>query len=214
MQAAWLGELVERLDAAPIAIAGWHQGSVVALELGLMRPDLCPALIFDGAGTHDVPSAQAIVRTVIAHLPATPRDQDPRGWWMDLVLGRIRLFNPHFTLDAATWPVFERLLLGMLQVDPAIGQAASPMVPPEARGANASGVDVPYYDWPARLAAWRRPLLILSAEDEPLRPSHDIACAVAPDAAAHVFAGGHPLIGVGREEDYVAPIAAFLGTLS
>jgi len=216
-QAQVMKEVVEALDVEVAAVVGWHQGGVVGLEFCLRHPGLCRALVMDGAGTATDEQAFAIAARVVAVNPTYPFRGNERSWWPDFVYGRLKLFNPHFELDAESWPVFRALMLGSLQNDPKIATTVSPMVPDAVRARlmkhKASDVDVPYYDWPIHLPKLSLPLLLLSAEDEPLRDAHDVAVAAAPAAEEFIYPRGHPLVGIGREAEYVAPIARFLASL-
>ncbi|WP_232495378.1 alpha/beta hydrolase [Novosphingobium kaempferiae] len=197
------------------AVIGWHQGGITGLEFALRDPAACPVLVMDGATTVTDEQAMALATQVIANNPQYPFAGNEAHWWVDMLLGKLRLFNPHFVLDADTWPLFRRLTIGSLQNDPTIATSPSPMVPEAVRAAltphKRSDVSVSHYDWIARLPALESRLLLLTAEDEPLRPAHDDALAAAPAGHAQFsYPGGHPLIGVGREAEYIEPIAAFL----
>jgi pimeloyl-ACP methyl ester carboxylesterase len=199
------------------AVIGWHQGGVTGLEFALRDPAACPLLVLDGATTATDEQSMALARQVLAHNPDFPFAGNEGHWWIDMLLGKLRLFNPHFRLDAETWPLLRRFIIGSLQNDPAIATSPSPMVPAAVRQAltphKAATADVPYYDWIARLPDLRSRLLILTAEDEPLYPAHAHAVAAAPAGLAEfTYPGGHPLIGAGREAEYLAPILAFLRT--
>jgi pimeloyl-ACP methyl ester carboxylesterase len=218
-QARVMKELAEAVGEKPAAIIGWHQGGVVGLEFCLRYPGLASGLVMDGAGTATDEQAFRMAERVIAVNPVYPFRGNERSWWPDMVYGRLRLFNPHFELTSATWPVFRALMLGSMQNDPRISSTVSPMVPDAVRAKmmkhKSHEADVPYYDWPSRLPQLDLPLLVLSAEDEPLRDAHDNAMAASPAGTEEfVFPGGHPLIGAGRESEYVAPVVRFLRTLA
>ena len=213
-QADVMADVAEALGGV-MAVLGWHQGGIVGLEFALRDPALCPVLIMDGATTATDDQAMALARAVLAHNPDYPFAGNEGRWWADAMLGKLRLFNPHFRLDATTWPLFRGFVAGSLLNDPQIATSPSPMVPNAVRKAltphKASAVDVPYYDWLARLPHLSSPLLVLTAEDEPLHPAHAHAMAAAPPGAEEfVYPAGHPLIGVGREAEYLSPIVAFL----
>lgn len=198
-----------------LAVVGWHQGGITGLELALRDPEACPLLVMDGGTTASDEQGMALAARVLELNPGYPRAGREAHWQMDMLLGRLKLFNPHFVLDESTWPLFRRFAAGALLNDPLISAAPSPMVPEAVRAAltphKRADDDVPYYDWVARLPDLQVPLLVLTADDEPLRPAHDAAMAAAP-AGTEDFAypGGHPLIGTGREAEYLAPILAFL----
>jgi pimeloyl-ACP methyl ester carboxylesterase len=197
------------------AVVGWHQGGITGLEFALRDPAACPLLVMDGATTATDEQAMALARSVMAHNPGYGFAGNEGHWWIDVMLGKLRLFNPHFRLDARTWPLFARFVAGSLLNDPAIAASPSPMVPEAVREAltphKQSDVAVPYYDWIARLPMLRSRLLLLTAEDEPLYPAHAHALAAAPAGLAEfTYPAGHPLIGAGREAEYLAPILAFL----
>jgi pimeloyl-ACP methyl ester carboxylesterase len=197
------------------AVIGWHQGGVTGLEWALRDPAACPLLVIDGATTADDAQAMALAQEVLRLNPAYPAAGNRAHWTVDMLLGRLRLFNPHFMANAASWPLVRRFLAGALLNDPAIATSPSPMVPEAVRRAltphKTSDDEVPYYDWIARLPMLRSRLLLLTAEDEPLYPAHAAALAAAPKGVAeHTYRGGHPLIGTGREAEYVAPILTFL----
>lgn len=197
------------------AVIGWHQGGVTGLAFALREPTACPALVLDGATTATDEQAMALARQVMALTPRYAFAGNEGHWWIDMLLGRLRLFNPHWRLDVETWPLFQRFALGSLQNDAAIATASSPMVPEAVREAltphKHAATDVPYYDWLARLPDLHSRLLILTAEDEPLFPAHAFAVAAAPAGYEEfTYPAGHPLIGAGREAEYLAPILTFL----
>jgi pimeloyl-ACP methyl ester carboxylesterase len=201
------------------AVIGWHQGGIIGLEYALRDPSACPLLVMDGGTTASDEQALALARQVMGYNPTYPSAGNEAHWWVDMLLGRLRLFNPHFRLDAGTWPWFGQFMAGSLQNDPAIATSPSPMVPEAVRRElsphKQADATIPYYDWIARLPELRSRLLLLTAQDEPLRPAHAIALAAARGREAACLAeftypGGHPLIGIGREAEYLAPILAAL----
>lgn len=217
-QAEVMIDLAHALGGIEAAV-GWHQGAIVALEFALRQPEACPLLVMDGGTTASDEQAMSLARAVMAGNPPYPREGNEARWWSEMLVGRLRLFNPHFQLDASTWPLFARFASGALLNDPAIASSPSPMVPETVRKALTPGRTaenpVPYYDWLARLPQLQSPLLLMTAQDEPLAPAHAPAMDAAPiGTKEHCFAAGHPLIGVGREHEYAAPVIAFLNAHS
>lgn len=213
-QADVMADVAEAVGGV-LAVVGWHQGGITGLEFALRDPAACPLLVMDGATTATDEQAMALASTVLALNPMYAFAGNEAHWWMDMLLGKLRLFNPHFVLDAQTWPLFRSFVIGSLQNDPAIASSPSPMVPEAVRAAltphKQAAQNVPYYDWIAHLPDLQSRLLLLTADDEPLRAAHDAALAAAPAGHAQfVYPAGHPLIGAGREAEYVQPIAAFL----
>jgi pimeloyl-ACP methyl ester carboxylesterase len=218
-QATVLQEVVGSLDQPIVGVAGWHQGSVVGLEFGIRDPKSCKALIFDGAGTATAAEAMILMARVGANNPTYPFEGNERTYWGDMIYGRLKIFDPHFELNQQNWPVFRTLLIDWLRVDPLLASGISPMMPDELRGlamghefTNASAA-VPFYPWPDKMKLIDIPVLVLSSEDEPLRPAHEAAIGGAKFGKEFIYPKGHPQMCVGREAEFVKPIVEFLKSL-
>jgi hypothetical protein len=68
---------------------------------------------------------------------------------------------------------------------------------------------VPAHDIAQRIPLLARPVLALTAENEPLRKAHERCLKLLPNGQWHIFPGSHPLHNTARAAEFVNVITNF-----
>ena len=178
------------------ALLGAHFSAPVALELAV-DPDLgVSALALDGCAHLLPPAAMQAIGAKTAQLkgPGLQPDGSHRTFLWDQAINAYQIFDPDFVLNEASLPLIYRFLLDYLSTGPAAdfgGFAPYPIT--------------------ERLAQVRCPLLVLTAEKDPLRAAYEPTLAAAgPRAVGRVLPGAHPLHDAGRQGEYSQALVEFL----
>ena len=172
-------------------ILGGHMGGRIAIALA-GRADLAvPALVLDGG----LMMPPAVVARLDAQMPP-PSDPGAPSALYDKALTALQALHPGFTANARTRGRIQRLMADIIDAG----------VPP--------GPDVaPGFDPAARLAELAIPVLALTAETDPLRPTYQPTLDSARNGRGHIFAGGHPLHDIDRIGEYARTVDSLLAAM-
>ena len=176
-------------------LLGGHFSAPIALELTLTGNTGVRALAIDGCAHLMPPAALEDIGNKSTKFagPGLHADGSHRHFLWDQAVNACQVFNPEFELGPDTVHLVYGFTLDYLSTGPAAD----------------FGSFAPY---PAaeRLAAVDCPLLILTAEADPLYPAYEPTLAAAGNAAVgHVIAGTHPLHDRARQGEYAAAVSDF-----
>jgi len=196
--AACLLDALDSLGAAPVVVVGGHLAANVAIEMALRDPVIVPAVCLDGVYAVTEAEGAALAAPYAGLTPRIRPDGAHRHFVWDMTVAFLHEWNPRFEASPQTLPQMYAAMGDYLQM----GYAAmlgwlEPEAPP------------PAYDALARIAALETRLLVLTAEQEALRPAFPRALSANPRARGHEFPGNHPLFDAARAAEYAAVIAAF-----
>jgi pimeloyl-ACP methyl ester carboxylesterase len=176
-------------------LSGGHFSTPIAVELGLDESLQAAAVSIDGGGLMPPEAITAILAK--ARRLAGPGLQDDgshRSFLFDQAVNTYEIFAPGWKLTPKTLPMVYRFIECYL-----------------ATGMPSDNGSTYPYDIAGKLGALRLPLLVLTSETEPLKPSFEPLRAAAPsDRDAHIFPGDHPLHDPDRAGEYAQTIHAFL----
>jgi pimeloyl-ACP methyl ester carboxylesterase len=193
--AAAIAAALKTLGVEGAHISGGHFSTPIAVELGLGARVAAASVSIDGGGLMPPEAITAVLaRARRLSGPGLQDDGSHRSFLFDQAVNTYEIFAPGWTLSAKTLPMVYRFIEAYL----ATGM-------PKDMGST-----VPY-DIAAKLGQLNVPLLVLSAETEPLRPSFEpLRAAAPPDHDAYVFPGDHPLHDPDRAGEYAQALHAFL----
>lgn len=187
-----LAEAMRAIDAWPAAVVGGHLSAAVATELAIGEPAGVSKLVLDGSPAW-TPAQRSAAFSVFAGLsPALSGSGGHKTYAWDMIERSLAQWDDRFRVTAETLPTLYAYLCDFLETG---------LVPKKALSA---------YDLRARLPQLDLPVLALTAETEPLRPTHEFVVANVRGARAHVFAGAHPLLDPARAVEYIDVIDGFL----
>lgn len=170
----------------PVVLGG-HLGGRIAIEVAARAGLGVSALVLDGALVMP-PAERALVAKLAAPDPASP------SALYDKALSALRIMHPGFEVTDRNRHRVNRLIADIVDA----GVPPGPDVPPG-------------FDAGARLAQLDLPVLALTADTDPLRPTYQLTLDAARQAAGHVFPGGHPLHDIDRVGEYARVVVANIG---
>lgn len=179
------------LSAGGGYFVGGHLPATIAVEVVLQRGDI-RKLVLDGAPLLDGEET----RRLLGGLYPGPWGFDAEGghevsFWRSSV-AMLKIWDPTFEVDACTLPRVHALMIDHLESG----------IPNQSR-------ITPAHEFRTRLPLVDIPILLLTADLEPLRVAHERALAFARDGRGHVFPGRHPVHDPQRATEYVAVVADF-----
>jgi pimeloyl-ACP methyl ester carboxylesterase len=190
--------LQEGLASAGIeqcGLLGGHFSAPIALELTVNGATDVWALAIDGSA-HLMP-AEALQdignKSTKFAGPGLHADGSHRHFLWDQAINACQVFNPDFELSEDNVNLVYGFTLDYLSTGPAADFGSFSAYPAAER-----------------LAAVECPLMILTAETDPLYPAYEPSLAAAGDAAVgRVIAGAHPLHNLARQGEYAAEVTEF-----
>lgn len=187
-----LGEVLRALDAWPAAVVGGHLSAAIATEFAIAEPEGLTRLVLDGSPAWTAEQRAQAFAAFAGLSPAITAHGSHKTYAWDMIERSLRLWDDRFEVTEATLPTLHAYLCDYLETG---------LVPKRALGS---------YDMIARLPRLALPVLALTAETEPLRPTHATVLAQVRGVREHVFPGAHPLLDPARAQEYVGVIDAFL----
>jgi pimeloyl-ACP methyl ester carboxylesterase len=191
--AANLDEVLATLGIAQSAVVGGHLAACIAVELALRPGRRVSRLVLDGCPLWSPEMRARMAQFVASPSPRVAPDGAHRTLAWDRVLCFVREWRPGFEPGDEDLPWLHGLMIDFL----------------ETRGSS-SAYAMARYDLAERLPALSVPTLLLTADGDPLAPSHARAVALVRDAREHRFPGGHPLHEPARAEEWVTVVDEFL----
>lgn len=178
------------------AILGGHFSAPVAVELAA-DPDIATTgLILDGC-VHLLPATaieSIAAKTSKLAGPGLHSDGSHRTFLWDQAVNALEIFDPDFVVNESTLALIYRFILDYLSTGPRLeygGFEPYPLV--------------------ERLGQVRAPILVVSAETDPLRPALEPTLAAAGDRGRGlVLTGGHPLHDPERRGEFANALCDFL----
>ncbi len=187
-----LGEAMRALDAWPAAVVGGHLSAAIATELAIAAPAGISKLILDGSPAWTPEQRAAAFKGFAGLSPAITAEGHHKTYAWEMIERSLAQWDDRFRVTESTLPTVYAYLCDFLETG---------LQPKKALGA---------YGMIARLALLAVPVLALTADTEPLRPTHATVVATLRDAREHVFPGAHPLLDPARAQEYVEVIERFL----
>lgn len=187
-----LGEALRALGAWPANVVGGHLSAAIATELAIAEPAGVTCLVLDGSPAWTPAQRAALFAGFAGLSPGITASGSHKTYAWDMIERSLVQWDGRFRVTEETLPVLYAYLCDFLETG---------AKPKAALGA---------YDLRARLPRLAMPVLALTAETEPLRPTHAAVMEAVRDAKQHVFPGAHPLLDPARAEEYVEVIDRFL----
>jgi pimeloyl-ACP methyl ester carboxylesterase len=190
-----VGAALKAVGAQGALVSGGHFSTPVAVEVGLDESVEVAAVSIDGGGLMP-PEAITAVLARARRLPGPGLHEDGshRSFLFDQAVNTYEIFAPGWKLTPKTLPMVYRFIEAYLSTG----------MPKDM------GSTVPY-DIAAKLGQLTLPLLVLTSETEPLKPSFEpLRAAARPGHDAHIFPGDHPLHDPDRAGEYAQTLHEFL----
>lgn len=194
--AAALREGLAAADIDSCAILGGHFSAPVAVELAIDPSMQTKGLMLDGC-VHLLP--ETAIESIAAKAgrlagPGLHPDGSHRTFLWDQAVNAYEIFDPDFALDDATLPLIYRFILDYLSTGPRLDFGGFEPYPLERK-----------------LRRVRAPILVLSAETDPLKPAFEPTLAACGDRGIGiVLPGGHPLHDPDRRGELANALCDFL----
>lgn len=187
-----LAEVMRVLDARPAFVVGGHLTAAVSAELAIEAPDAVRKLVLDGSPAW-TPEQRAELFSRFGGLsPQISATGGHKTFAWDMIERSLVEWDDRFRVTPETLPTLYAYLAEFYETrlvqKPAL--FAYQMIP--------------------RLAQIRVDTLALTAQTEPLRPTHATVLRELAGVREHLFPGAHPLLDPARAEEYVGTIDAFL----
>jgi len=184
--------VLQALGVYDCVVLGGHNGASIAIEMAL-KSAAVRGVILDG-----VPVLTPELRAAFANLRESPRpsvkeDGSHATLAWDRTVGLLKMYIPGFEVNDASLDMIHLTLKDYLETD-----------------FVTAGAVAASFDAEIELPKVTQPVFLLGAELETLAASFPIAQALRPEAGSHFFAGHHPLLVGGREQEYVDAIMPFL----
>ena len=194
-----LGEALPVIGVESCAVLGAHYSAPVACEVALAQPVDIHALCIDGAAHLLPPDAVLAIAARLDRLagPGWHEDGSHRTYLWDQAESALRIFDPAFVPSPGNVHLVYRMILDYL-----------------SSGMPADFGGFAPYDMAGRLALLDLPVIVLSAETDPLLPAFAPTLAVARRALGRVIPGGHPLHDPARVGVYAHELADLLAQCS
>lgn len=182
-------------NVLPVTLLGAHYSAPVATEIAASRQDAVTGLCLDGCA-HLLPAEDgAKIAAKVGGLPGPGLHEDAShvSFLWQQALTAYRVFDPAFVLNDDTLPLIYRFIGDYLETGPR--QSFGSFDP---------------YPLAERLRTVRCPVLVLTAENDPLRGAFEPTRQAARDAAGHLFKGSHPLHDPDRAGEYAGAVVDFI----
>lgn len=187
-----LSEALRSVGGVPAFVVGGHLTAAISAELAIAEPSSVRRLVLDGSPAW-TPEQRAELFSRFGGLsPAISESGAHKTFAWDMIERSLVEWDNRFRVSAETLPTMYAYVGDFYETR---------LVPKPALFA---------YQMIPRLAQIRVPTLALTAETEPLRPTHATVVREVPGVREHMFPGAHPLLDPARVEEYVATIDAFL----
>ena len=194
-------EAIGRWVDGPVVLWGGHLAAEIALEVALLDAGRVTLLVLDGTPTWDEATRKKILTGAIKDAP----EADEQGahlaeLWQHL-LWEVGMWRPDARFDA-------RLARFTMEL-----MAAKMLADFDTRPAHA----LLNYDALSALSRASVPVVVLTADGDPLRDCHETVIARlsgSPGVTQHVYPGDHPVHDPERAEEYVAPVLARMRKLT
>ncbi len=174
-------------------VLGGHFSAAVACQLALDDAGFVPKLILDGSPVWDEAGRAETLKRVSVPRPKIAPDGRHKLFPWERAVAAMKDWNPAFEVtDETLYDVYE-MIIDYLEMRFDMPAPA-----------------VLKYGMRDRLPALAVPVLAMAAENERLRPLHEVVLAGVSDCRGHVFPGSHPLLAEERAGEYVAVVDAFL----
>lgn len=194
--AANLADVLQSLGAWPAHLVGGHLSAAIATELAITQPAAVRGLVLDGSPAW-TPAQRAELFSRFGGLsPEISASGAHKTYAWDMIERSLLEWDSRFAVTEATLPTVYAYLCDFYETR---------LLPKPALFA---------YEMTPRLARLTQPVLALTAETEPLRPTHATVMREVRGAREHVFPGAHPLLDPARATEYVETIDQFFATLS
>lgn len=188
-----LGEAMRAAGAWPADVVGGHLGAAIAAELAIAEPGGVRKLVLDGSPAWTPEQRSALFSRFGGLSPAIDAQGSHKLFAWEMIERSLKEWDSRFEVTPETLPVVYAYLADFYET----GLVAKPALFA--------------HDMRERLALLGVPVLALSADTEPLRPTHTTVVARVRGARSHVFPGAHPLLDPARAAEYAAVISDFLG---
>lgn len=179
-----------------LAVLGGHFSAPVAVEIAADTEIETTGLMLDGCVHFLPPAAIESIAAKTGKLtgPGLHADGSHRTFLWDQAINALEIFDPNFALNESTLPLVYRFMLDYLSTGPR---------------AQFGGFEP--YPLADRLDEVDAPILVLSAETDPLRPALEPTLAAAGERGRGlVLPGGHPLHDPQRCGEFANALCDFL----
>ena len=174
-----------------LLVAG-HMSAAVGTELILRSPGLVEKVVLDGCPAWTAEERAALLARLHVPKPAIKPDGSHKTLPWDRAVFALKEWNRRF--EATDETAIDVYLMAIDYLEMKFNSPASAIC---------------RFDLRARLPALDLPILVLTAQEEGLRPQHEVVMGIIRDAREHCFPGEHPLVAAGRGEEYVDVIDGF-----
>jgi pimeloyl-ACP methyl ester carboxylesterase len=187
-----LGEAMRAIGAWPAHVVGGHLSAAIACELAIAEPNGVRGLVLDGSPAWTPEQRTALFARFAGLSPKLDPSGSHKTFAWDMIERSLMEWDDRFRVTEATLPLLYEYVRDFYET----GLKPKPALMK--------------YEMLARLGLLRVPVLALTAETEPLRPTHAAVLERVPGVREHCFPGAHPLLDPARAGDYVGVIDAFV----
>ncbi len=188
-----LHDAFDTLGFQEVALLGGHFSAAVSSAFAARYPERLSKLILDGSPCWDAPTRQAIAAQVGMEKPAIAQDGSHMTLPWDRAVIALKDWDASFEVTNDSLMDVYRMAIDFLEM-----------------GFESPVQAIVAYDMQAVMQTLSLPVLALCAEEEKLRPQHDVVLRSIPHAEGHVFPGHHPMFDPDRAQDYVNVVVQFL----
>ncbi len=189
-----VSEAMTGLDIGGGYFIGGHMPSAIAVEVVLLRRDI-RKLILDGTPLLNAEETKHLMSGVYKGPWGFREDGSHKDDFWNSTVAIMKVWNPDFTETPETLPQVYALMADHIE--------ASIQAEPAIKSVN---------DFSERLALVDVPVLVLTAEKEPLRNAFERAVEQSLNGRGHVFPGCHPVHYPERASEYVDVATGFFAS--
>lgn len=187
-----VAQAMRAVSAWPAHLLGGHLSAAIAAELAIAEPEGVRRLVLDGSPAWTPEQRAALFARFGGLSPDFSDSGTHKTFAWDMIERTLREWDHRFAVTPETLPLMYEYVRDYLET----GLKAKPALLA--------------YQMIPRLPLIGVPTLALTAEIEPLRPTHATVVASVPHVEEHCFPGAHPLLDAARAAEYLGVIERFL----